>query len=272
MFKMIAMAAATGMMLTAGTAIANTVTLSNGSTYTTIKDAVANAATTDTLTISAGNFQENDIIVDGKNLTFTGAGNLSTRIGIIGAPIFDTRGPNPNEQLTFNDLTIWNGESGSAFPHFGVGGGLHLTDGAKAVMNNCWIKDCVAAVAGGAIYIDPGSTCELNNCVIAGNQAPAGGGSAINNSTGLSSSLKLVGCQVTGNVAPPQIVGPYTGENNNIGSRPGDMDGDGDLTLQDLGILRDTLGICHHDNDGDGDTDIDDLLNLIEGWGTSCSP
>ena len=52
----------------------------------------------------------------------------------------------------------------------------------------------------------------------------------------------------------------------------GDLDGDGDVDVDDLNVLHSMTGVCRHDTDHNGITDIDDLLNLIEGWGDTCSP
>ncbi|MEE2907657.1 MAG: hypothetical protein VX527_07470 [Planctomycetota bacterium] len=51
-----------------------------------------------------------------------------------------------------------------------------------------------------------------------------------------------------------------------------DVDGDGDVDRDDVRAVQDAAGICYHDTNGNGVTDIDDLLNVIEGWGMSCTP
>ena len=50
----------------------------------------------------------------------------------------------------------------------------------------------------------------------------------------------------------------------------GDLDGDGDVDTDDLDIMHANLNICPSDTDHDGDTDIEDLLDVLEGWGTTC--
>ena len=50
----------------------------------------------------------------------------------------------------------------------------------------------------------------------------------------------------------------------------GDLDGDGDVDTDDLDIMHANLNICPSDTDHDGDTDIEDLLDVVEGWGTTC--
>ena len=49
-----------------------------------------------------------------------------------------------------------------------------------------------------------------------------------------------------------------------------DVNGDGNIDVNDLGSLQATLAICPHDVDQDGDTDIDDLLRFLAGFGDSC--
>ena len=52
---------------------------------------------------------------------------------------------------------------------------------------------------------------------------------------------------------------------------PGDLDGDGDVDLNDLAILLTSYGIdAGGDVDGDGDTDLSDLAALLANYGTSC--
>ena len=53
---------------------------------------------------------------------------------------------------------------------------------------------------------------------------------------------------------------------------PGDVNADGTIDTSDLDELRTSLGLCASDTDMDGDTDIEDLLIVIGGWGTTCTP
>ena len=77
------------------------------------------------------------------------------------------------------------------------------------------------------------------------------------------------------------VIGAY-GTNSNTGSAyvygsssgqtgiAGDLDGDGDVDTDDLDIMHANLNICPSDTDHDGDTNIEDLLDVVEGWGTTC--
>tara|TARA_B100001059_G_scaffold236078_1_gene284562 strand:- start:696 stop:2447 length:1752 start_codon:yes stop_codon:yes gene_type:complete len=52
----------------------------------------------------------------------------------------------------------------------------------------------------------------------------------------------------------------------------GDANGDGVVDSADRTTVNAVLGVCTHDIDADGITDINDLLVVIEGWGTTCTP
>lgn len=52
----------------------------------------------------------------------------------------------------------------------------------------------------------------------------------------------------------------------------GDANGDGIVDSADRMTVNTILGVCDHDIDADGITNIDDLMNVIEGWGTNCTP
>jgi ligand-binding sensor domain-containing protein len=55
---------------------------------------------------------------------------------------------------------------------------------------------------------------------------------------------------------------------------PGDLDGDGQISLDDLTMLLQDFGCqagaCSGDVDGDGDTDLDDLTLLLQSFGQAC--
>jgi hypothetical protein len=51
-----------------------------------------------------------------------------------------------------------------------------------------------------------------------------------------------------------------------------DLNQDGVIDILDVMQVQEEAGLCAHDTDGDGETDINDLLKVIEGWGSFCSP
>jgi hypothetical protein len=77
----------------------------------------------------------------------------------------------------------------------------------------------------------------------------------------------------TGNGTPPIVdMGAFEFQ---LGGCDGDLDGDGDTDLADLGILLADFGCpqpgpCAGDLDGDGDTDLADLGILLADFG--CAP
>ena len=63
----------------------------------------------------------------------------------------------------------------------------------------------------------------------------------------------------------------HLGENHiHDGIDDGDLDGDGDVDVDDLNLHHAAVGICQSDVNHDGDTDIMDLLWVIDGWGGVC--
>jgi hypothetical protein len=51
---------------------------------------------------------------------------------------------------------------------------------------------------------------------------------------------------------------------------PGDINGDGFVTTEDLAELADSLGTCAYDGDFNGVIDIEDLLGVIASYGSGC--
>jgi hypothetical protein len=81
------------------------------------------------------------------------------------------------------------------------------------------------------------------------------------------------------NVPAPNagFVAVAAGLRHNLGLRVGcsaDLDGDGDVSLQDLAVLLAHFGgsgdPSDGDLDGDGDVDLQDLANLLANFGTTC--
>ena len=88
------------------------------------------------------------------------------------------------------------------------GGGISLSNGAKAVLENCTItlcKETISSIGGGGMYAN-GATVKMTNCTLMGNEAEDSGGAIF--ATG--SSVELTNCTITGNTAVTAGGGIYT--------------------------------------------------------------
>ena len=181
------------------------------------------------------------------------------------------------------------------------GGAIFCQSGSNPRLENCQFIANVAGVCGGAIYCEDSSPT-FSYCSLGTNSAEYGGGLYLygncnpeltdvtirnNNATYAGGGIR---CYVGGGNAiskaiinggevcsnhPDQITGTITLGANlpeivDTCSSSGDVDGDGDVDTNDLAQLRGSLGLCASDTDMDGDTDIEDLLDVVEGWGTTC--
>ena len=87
------------------------------------------------------------------------------------------------------------------------GGGISLSNGAKAVLENCTItlcKETISSIGGGGMYAN-GATVKMTNCTLMGNEAEDSGGAIF--ATG--SSVELTNCTITGNKADTNGGGIY---------------------------------------------------------------
>ena len=191
------------------------------------------------------------------------------------------------------DCTIENNSAGN-------GGGIYCNINSSPNIQTCSISSNTASSRGGGIYCYE-SNPNITGCTISGNTCNDGGGGIYCYRSSPTHSGCIFSSNTPDNVegdptwdptltAEPSIITLEnctlcgTGEHvtglivhlgeNHISDcvDDGDVDGDGDVDTDDLAQLRGSLGLCASDNDLDGDTDIEDLLNLIEGWGTTCNP
>ena len=174
------------------------------------------------------------------------------------------------------------------------GGGMYLNSFVPT-LNNCTftgnstVVDAHAA-AGSAIYsvlLGP----HLTDCTITGNNCVGVAGAAIwSESCGVPAcDLILTRTKVCSNTAsvdgspvtnPQQVYAEtYTHSASCVmvdcsscppPSGGGDLDGDGDVDADDLGLLHAQVGICESDTDHDGSTNVIDLLLVISEWGNTC--
>ena len=182
-------------MMISGTSVAATtisVTNTNDSGPGSLRQAIASAASGDTITFSLPpnssiTLTSGELLVN-KNLTINGPGaNQLTvrRSSADGTPdfrIFDITGI-----VTITGLTISNGK----LTDFGAGG-IYNNHGTLTI-NNCTISGNSAGTVGGGIYND-GGTLTITNSTISGNSASHEGGGIYNSGT-----LTINNCTISGN-------------------------------------------------------------------------
>ena len=291
MNKMIAMTAAAGLLLAAGTASAGiTLTSTGGTNYPTIQAAVNQAAinphNADTITLTAGTYQAIDV-----------GGHPFVNLTIIGPTWTHGPGVYPPAELAGNGSNIvvdTHGTLGAGpvvtLSQLGITGGkigLRVTDDAKITLDNCDVYNNLnnQDAFGAGLVQDSGSVI-LNRGYIGGNENPhalsypgaynTGGtielqGNAqicSNNNDGITPLPVLQQVRDIAFITPESGVVVQCHANGLT-----DMNYDMVHSLEDVRLLRKNHhGLCHHDLNGNGDTDIDDLLLTIEGWGDSCTP
>ena len=191
---------------------------------------------------------------------------------------------NRNPILVLNDCDVVNNATttpitDSDLQRKGSGGGLFVDVHCKATINNGLISENNCQVPAGTSPAVPGAwTCygeliansdspyDLKICLNSNNDNPNPGGAC----TGPECQYFVDSNAVL--VLSPNACVEFTCNNCVPIVYPEDIDGDGDVDIDDVRAVQAAAGICTHDNNGDGKTDIEDLLNLIEGWGTSCNP
>jgi hypothetical protein len=163
-----------------------------------------------------------------------------------------------DSSMTAMDCTFENGTAQ-------MGAGLSL-DGGLNVLDTLTIRSCVATQGGGIMLLN--GTTQLLDCRVTGNTADTGGGIRIH-ATAVADLQDTIVC---GNLQD-DIDGTWSdGGGNLVGGDcacPGDLNGDGVTSVDDLLIILEHFDTDHIDGDadGDGDTDVDDLLLVIQSWG-----
>tara|TARA_Y100000589_G_scaffold331925_1_gene387942 strand:- start:826 stop:1872 length:1047 start_codon:yes stop_codon:yes gene_type:complete len=162
------------------------------------------------------------------------------------------------------------------------GGGLACVNNSNVLITNCTFSGNGTADGGGAAGIGDTSNAKFSLCTFTNNTSADDKISNIYNGpmycpecprTGVISFVTLENCTLCGTGDHIQGLIAHVGENHISDCiDDGDLDRDGDVDTDDLAQLRGSLGLCTSDTDADGDTDIEDLLNLIEGWGNTCTP
>jgi uncharacterized repeat protein (TIGR01451 family) len=179
-----------------------TVNATGGGSHPTIQSAIAaGAGVCDTITVSAGIFNENLTI--NRALTVQGAGKSATVINGNGNRVILIL----SGAVTLKDFRVTGGDATSAATAPRFGGGIYVTGGAILAGENLQIDNNVASTAnsgaggGGGIAVQNNSAAYLTRTMIisniaqsAGNAAAKGGGLYLNQAT-----LSLVESQIMNN-------------------------------------------------------------------------
>ncbi|MEE2906980.1 MAG: hypothetical protein VX527_04020 [Planctomycetota bacterium] len=281
MNKMIAMTAAAGLLLAAGTASAGITLASTGATnYPTIQAAVNQAANNphnaDTITLTTA----------GDYAGFSVGGIAFANLTIIG-PTW-THGPGVYPPASIAGVNTGPGGLANGpnitLSQIGVTGstvGIYVTDNSTVTLENCDVYNNIGTTG---VEMDSG-VLTLYGSYIAGNEGPSYPG-VINTGGKIYLKDKSYICgnthdgrtfiPVSQQIENPHLVNPdATSATQDACHFNGltDMNYDMVHSLEDVRLLRKNHhGLCHHDLNGNGATDIDDLLLTIEGWGDSCTP
>jgi len=181
----------------AATIVVNTTTdqaLGDCSSSCSVRDAVATAASGDTVQIPAGHYvlTLGEIAID-QNLTLAGAGARSTILdGNAASRVLSVGPTNTGAEVTFSDLTVRNGQTNS------IGGG-GIRNEARLTVQRCLITANLTQQVGGGIYSGDNSILVVVESLVAGNQAqfPGGQGGGIFSS----GALVVLNSTVGGNTA-----------------------------------------------------------------------
>ena len=185
--------------------------------------------------------------------------------------------------LTITDCTIstntTNYQGGGICTYSGPSGGGSASITGCTITANTAISGSGGRAYGAGIFLGGGGGGEFNrisNCTISHNipdnvygdsdWPPLSG-------EGSPSFITMENCTIfgTGEHIAGNIPILHLGENHiHDGIDDGDLDGDGDVDVDDLNLHHAAVGICQSDVNHDGDTDIMDLLWVIDGWGGVC--
>ncbi|MCH2133807.1 MAG: right-handed parallel beta-helix repeat-containing protein [Phycisphaerales bacterium] len=174
---------------------------------------------------------------------------------------------------------------------YGFYGGVALFDAPDNPASNVTLVDCViqgnsgsgpfGSGGCGGVYCDGGTSVDAAahfiGCIVAGNTSSGTGGIQVL----LNWNVTLTDTTVCANSTPEQIVGAWEDlGGNSVGQEcpaacPGDIDGNGEVGVDDLLLLLGEYGTdcssgCDSDLDGDGAVNVDDLLEMLGYYGDTC--
>ena len=187
-----------------------------------------------------------------------------------------------------------------------MGGGIFFGGGNPTINDSTVTGNTATLNEGGGIYCDQSNTT-INGCTITSNTSDQGGGIyCVNSNTTISGcgicsntpdqifgsynddgtntvETECLGiccvdghCLTTDQGATESDCLKYFGQwfdgfcDSCTPNLAGDLDDDGDVDTEDLLLMHAVTDTCYHDVNHNGITDIDDLLDVIEGWGTTC--
>ncbi|MCH2133805.1 MAG: plastocyanin/azurin family copper-binding protein [Phycisphaerales bacterium] len=167
----------------------------------------------------------------------------------------------------FNNCTFRDNEAGR------FGGAALSTYDCYVTFTDCIFENNFAAKGGGAVASYQSTT--YIRCVISGNSAAVAGG--------IYSTIfpeYLTDTVVCGNT-PTQVDGEWVDNGGNVieeicpSDCPGDVDGNGEVGVDDLLLLLGEYGTdcssgCDSDLDGNGAVNVDDLLEMLGYYGDQC--
>lgn len=171
-------------------------------------------------------------------------------------------GNGPNGNASFTTYTMPGSSSG-------FGGNITVADLNKDGLDDVITSDVDVDLvsSGGSLKIYRNRGAPINSLF----DQPAIKGMSTQNGT-----FDVAAFDINGDTWDDLVVGKWTGTQVFIQAPPfvpcpGDLDGDGDVDLGDLGILLSGFGVtADGDLDGDNDTDLGDLGILLSNFGQSC--
>ena len=201
-----------------------TVTNTNDSGPGSLRQAILNASSGDTITfapsVTTVTLTSNELVID-KNLTITGPGaNRLTVHTVISARVFNIT--SSTVTVSISGITISNGHA-----EYGPGGGGILNAGALT-LTDCTISDNLAGnfsgipIPGGGGVMNDNGTMTITGCTISNNQeGDGGGGGGVLNENG---TMTITGCTISNNSASQSgFFGSFTSEGGGISNDSGSL-------------------------------------------------
>ena len=194
--------AAFGSMLT----VTNNADSGSGS----LRDAIANAASGDTITFALAlpntiSLTSGELLIE-RNLTITGPGadllTVERNSGSLdlGLPVLHIAAG--DFDVAISGLTVAKGLSGGAISS-GKGGGLDNQSSGTVAVSSCTFSDNFAGFEGGGVANEGQGTLIVTDCVLTGNTSNGGGGGLSNPSGG--GTVTVLRCTISFNTTRERV-------------------------------------------------------------------